>query len=1324
MEGAGYDGSMIDFAHLHVHTDASLLDGAATAADLAGRAAALGMKHLAITDHGNMFGVLKFRDACEKAGIHPVIGCEFYMTRGSRHERESLKHSIDEDEKTEGKSYHLVLLSTGETGYRNLLKLASAAYTEGFYYKPRIDEELLIKHHEGLICLSACLAGEIPRLILAGKKDEAEKRALWFRDLFGPENYYLELQDHGIGAQKASNPAIIEIAKKTGIGLVVTNDVHYLERADSVVHDVLLCIGTKKKRADENRLRFEGDQFYLKSAEEMAALFPEYPQAVANTVKIAERCKTEIPKVETKDLVNYLPAFDIPLGYENADEYIRACAMEGLAERYGNYDASIRERAEYELKTIIDMGFTGYFLIVADFINWAKKNDIPVGPGRGSGPGSIVAYALRITDVNPIKYGLLFERFLNPERISMPDFDVDFCQERRGEVIDYVTQKYGAERVGQIITFTTLKARAVIKDVARVLDIPLNESNMIVGLIPESPKTTLKSAFEDEPKLAELEKDPRYAELFHFARKLEGKSRNTGLHAAGVVIGKSKLDNYVPLYRDPTTGGVATQFTMDQLESAGLVKMDFLGLENLDLIKNAVTIVRSKGGGYADFDIEKIPEDDKTTFEMLSEGKSSGIFQFESDGMQNILKQTKPAKIEDLIALNALYRPGPMDFIPQYIKCKNGVEPIRYPDESLKDILEETYGVIVYQEQVMQVAQRIAGYSLGQADLLRRAMGKKKVDVMAAEKEKFIAGAVQKGFKKELADNIFEILLPFAGYGFNKSHAAVYSVIAYKTAYLKANFPVEFMAAKLTTVINSTDKLLVYIDEARKMGITIEPPDAQNSKRLFSVNGNKIFYGLLGVKGIGAAPADEIIRAREEGGPFKDFMDFLDRVDIKITGKKVVELLIQTGAFDSFGINRSTLAENLERAVEYAQKKKDDRNSAQGSLFEDSGEKEYDDFKFTPAPDWARGEKLRMEKELIGFYFSGHPLDEYKEVLRHLVTADISKPESLIAGMDYVFAGVIKTLRPLQIKKGRNAGSFMGAGVLSGYDGDIELTFFTDTWEKYRGKLEVDSVAVVKGKYDIRNEKPSVIVKEIAGIEEAAPFGVPKDAAPGAPSLPAETARHSAGMAGTSTANNFSPSGGASIALLDRYKDFWKRAVKVNIANPETAKEGEAFTLVGILTALKPYQIQKGKNNGRWMGFGSLTDYNGSADITFFCDEWEKYGGSLAIDTVIAFSGAYNRRDDKRGFIFKEPLDISRAEEMAWRELHIRLQKDAVKTMEDLYPVRDCICEYSGSCSVYFHVPVEDNEIRLRSVALGASARNDHINALKNCAVVEDAWLS
>ncbi|GHV82876.1 hypothetical protein AGMMS50212_02160 [Spirochaetia bacterium] len=606
---------MTDFAHLHVHTDSSLLDGAASCKDLAKKAAAFGMKHLAITDHGNMFGVLKFRDACKDAGIHPVIGCEFYMAQGSRHERSSLKHNIalsdDDDEKSEGKSYHLVLLSTCEQGYRNLMQLSSYSFMEGFYYKPRIDEELLVKYHEGLICLSACVAGEIPRLILAGKKDEAEKRALWFQDLFGKDNYFLEIQDHGLKVQNDSNPAIIEIAKKTGIGLVVTNDVHYLEQQDSIAHDVLLCIGTKKKRSDEKRMRFEGDQFYLKSGDEMAALFPEYPEAVENTLKIAERCSTEIPKVASNDLVNYLPDFEIPKEYSNMNEYLRAETYKGIKERYPLCTDAVNERVEYELKVIIEMGFTGYFLIVADFINWAKKNDIPVGPGRGSGAGSIVAYSLRITDVEPLKYGLLFERFLNPARVSMPDFDVDFCQARRAEVIDYVTNKYGRNRVGQIITFSTLSARAVIKDVARVLDIPLAETNAIVQMIPEAPKMTLKKAFEYEPKLSNVEKDPRYQELFEIARKLEGKSRNSGLHAAGVVIGKEDLINYVPLYKDSTTGGIASQFTMEQLESCGLVKMDFLGLVNLDIIKNAVALVRKKSAELADFEIEKIPEDDK-----------------------------------------------------------------------------------------------------------------------------------------------------------------------------------------------------------------------------------------------------------------------------------------------------------------------------------------------------------------------------------------------------------------------------------------------------------------------------------------------------------------------------------------------------------------------------------------------------------------------------------------------------------------------------------------------------------------------------------------
>ncbi|MDR2520973.1 MAG: DNA polymerase III subunit alpha, partial [Spirochaetaceae bacterium] len=977
------------FAHLHVHTDFSLLDGAASCKQLADKARLLGMKHLAITDHGNMFGVLKFRDAClfdknhdplpEDQRIHPVIGCEFYMSETDRFERSSMKRSQDEtSEAADGKPYHLILLAENDAGYRNLMTLSSLAYIEGFYGKPRIDNELLEKYHDGLICLSACIAGEIPRLVLRGKREQARARALALRAIFGPDNFFLEIQDHGIEQQRECNPVLAQIARETGIGLVATNDVHYLDKEDDVAQDILICIGTQKKRDDEKRMKFSSSEFYLKSAAEMAALFPEYPDALENTVKIAERCNCAIPFVPVKELANYLPGFDIPLGFSGMDEYIRDAAMKGIAARYGEVTPALRERAEYELQTITSMGFSGYFLIVADFIIWAKAHDIPVGPGRGSGAGSIVAYALQITDIDPLKYNLLFERFLNPERISMPDFDVDFCQDRRGEVIEYVTQKYGKERVGQIITFGTLKAKNAVKDVARVLGISIDDSNMISKLIPDGPKVTLKTAFADEPKLQELEADPRYTELFAIARKLEGKNRNPGLHAAGIVIGKKPLINYVPLYYDNKSGGIATQWTMDLIESCGLVKMDFLGLATLTVIKNTEDIVRRRGGDFAQFSIKNIPETDEATFRLFREGRTASVFQFESDGMQNVLKQAKPDTIEDLIALNALYRPGPMDNIPQFIRSKNGEQAIRYPDPCLEDILKETYGVIVYQEQVMQVAQRIAGYSLGEADLLRRAMGKKKLEVMQKEKEKFIAGALKRGFPESTADVIFEILIPFAGYGFNKSHAAAYSIIAYQTAYLKANFPAEFMAASLTNVMHDTDKLAKYIDEARGMGIPIDPPDVNHSEKLFAVVDGRIVFGFLGIKGVGEGPSEAVIAGRA-GGPYTGFMDFLDRVDIKAVSKKAIELLIQTGAFDRFGEARAVLAENMEKAVEYSQKKKDDKAGGQESLFGDTSEKEYADFVFARRADWTREEKLQMEKALIGFYFSGHPLDDYKE---------------------------------------------------------------------------------------------------------------------------------------------------------------------------------------------------------------------------------------------------------------------------------------------------------------------------------------------------------
>ncbi|NLJ46236.1 MAG: DNA polymerase III subunit alpha, partial [Treponema sp.] len=825
----------MSFVHLHNHSDYSLLDGAASVKSMVAKAKALGMPGLALTDHGNLFGALEFYKECKAQGVNPVVGSEFYVAGASRFEKTGTESG--------NKYYHLVLLAKDAEGWRNLVKLSSASYVEGFYYKPRIDDEILARHSGGLICSTACVAGEIPQLILMGRADAAEAKILLYRELFGADSFYLELQDHGIPEERTVNAALVSLGRKHGIPLVATNDMHYLDRQDASAHDILLCVGTNRKVSDRDRMRFPGTEFYMKTPEEMGALFSEVPEALSNTLRINEMVRLTIPQPGP-----LLPDFEIPPDFGPAEDaraeepaarvraavarlddrticqphpeygkrecsdlapeqrkalearlaqpvtrYFIHLSNEGFRRRYGEGTREQRDRLDFELAVIILMDFTGYFLIVADFINWAKDHGIPVGPGRGSGAGSIVAYSLRITDIEPLKYNLLFERFLNPERVSMPDFDVDFCFERREEVIDYVTRKYGTDRVGQIITFGTLKAKAVIKDVARALDIPFEDSNNIAKLVPDDPKMTLAKAFEQEPKLRVLAEDPRYTELFEVARKLEGKSRHSSYHAAGIVIGKTALTDYVPLFKDPHEETIATQFTMDQLEACGLVKMDFLGLKTLTLIQNTLALVAKRGIELTE---ESIPEDDAATFRLLGEGKSTSIFQFESSGMQGVLKQAKPDRIEDLIALNALYRPGPMDNIPQFVDCKFGREPIQYPHPVLEPILRETYGVIVYQEQVMQAAQLLAGFSLGGADLLRRAMGKKKVEEMAKQRALFVSGCAERNSIPEArANEIFDLLDKFAGYGFNKSHAAAYAVVAYRTAYLKANFPAEFMAA-------------------------------------------------------------------------------------------------------------------------------------------------------------------------------------------------------------------------------------------------------------------------------------------------------------------------------------------------------------------------------------------------------------------------------------------------------------------------------------------------------------------------------------------------
>ena len=1383
---------MVGFVHLHVHSDFSLLDAAVSVMSLADKAEALGMKALALTDHGNMFGIMEFIAACKetivessegekehrprKNPIKPIIGCEVYVSPGSRFEKKG----------TEGdnKYYHLILLAATREGYFNLVKLCTFAYTEGFYYRPRIDEELLAEYHGGLIALSACVSGEIPRLIRAGKMAEAEQKALYYRDLFGADgqgrpNFYLEIQDHGIPAdvlkcpfsQRDINREIAAISHKTGIPLVATNDVHYLNRDDSEAHDVLLCIGTAQfQNAEKRKKQYYGDQFFLKSGDEMSVLFREYPDAVVNTGSIAGRCAADIPEITSKELPNYLPECDLPPGFASAGGYLRHLAAEGLVRRYprafdawkneagGNEWPEIQKRLDYELDVIINMGFTGYFLIVVDFINWAREHDISVGPGRGSGAGSIVAYALQITNIDPLKYGLLFERFLNPERVTMPDFDIDFANEGRDDVIKYVTGKYGKERVGQIITFGTLGAKAVIKDVARTLGISIGESEKIAKLIPLRPGITLKKAFEEEPRLREIESDPAYTRLFALARKLEGLNRHSSLHASGVVIGKSALHDLLPLFKDTKTGAIATQYDMNHLEKCGLVKMDFLGLKTLDVIKHTEGLIRLRGGEYAGFSIEAVSEDDEATFKMLGEGQSFEIFQFESDGMRDVLKRAKPGKVEDLIALNALYRPGPMANIPRFIDSKNGIQAISYPDPSLEETLKETYGVIVYQEQVMQVARIIAGFTLGHADELRRAMGKKIMEKMVREKKKFIAGARERGYSEKKADDIFELLVPFAGYGFNKSHAAGYAVLAYRTAYLKANFPAEFMAASLTNEIYSQDKdkLSGCIAEVRKMGLVIDPPDINNSQKLFTVVDGRLVYGLLGIKGLGDGPADEIVHCRQEA-PYRDFMDFLNRVDIKGVGKSVIERLIQTGAFDRLGTRREILLGNLDRAVEYVLKIQDDKKEGQGSLFGDTGEKEYPDFIFEDFPETGRADKLNIEKELIGFYFSGHPMDEYRKIWQKAVKADLGHPENLIPG-SHILVGLLKNVKPITTGKGEK----MAFASLEDYNGEIEITFFPGVWEKYRDKIENDKVVVLKGKIDYQKNKDkySFAVDEYLETDDLERAVREEE---------------------------------AQARKWDKYRNIWKYAKDLDLRLLDLgALAGAApgtYTVLGAVKSLRTH-IDK---NGKEMAFGTIQNFRGEVDAVFFARPWENCKALVALDEILALKGTVDpprekkpegnsgsdgsRRSVRPGFVVSSMHDLNKlvraaakmadrqssgisgrvsgetpagetpadknpageipagettaktgaektagADAAVYREVHIRLAAAAAGNEMALYSIRDCLEGNPGACPVFIHIPALEGETVIRTTGKIDAGIPESVGLLAKCAGVTEVW--
>ena len=1322
---------MTNFVHLHVHSDYSLADASVSVSSLVKRAKELEMTHLALTDHGNMFGAMEFIEACNKIdnAVKPIIGCEVYVSPGSRFEKKGAEH--------ENKYYHMVLLAQTREGYFNLVKICSYAYTEGFYYRPRIDNEILSRHHKGLIALSACASGEIPRLIQAGKTDDAQNRALYYRDLFGKDEngepcFYLEVQDHGIPSgglrgsdlsQKEINDEVAKISKKTGIPLAATNDVHYLDQDDYIAHDILLCIGTAKTRTEENRKKYFGKEFYFKTGDEMRSLLGEYSGAIENTVRIASRCNADIPVIEVKDLPKYLPNFDIPQGFKSAEDYLRHITTEGLPKRYSKEMAdngaeweNIKKRAEYELDTIIGMGFTGYFLIVADFIWYANRNGIPVGPGRGSGAGSIVAYSLRITDIDPLKYNLLFERFLNPDRISMPDFDIDFANYGRDDVIKYVTEKYGKERVGQIITFGTLGAKQVIKDVARTLGISIPESDMITKLIPRGADVTLENSVANEPKLREYEQDSRYIELFQLARKLEGLNRHSSLHAAGVVIGKAPLMELVPLYQerdDSKTGrpgAVATQFSMNYLEPCGLVKMDFLGLKTLDVIKNAEDLIRQRGGKYSDFSVKEEPEDNKKAFKMLGEGNSYGIFQFESDGMRDILKQTKPGSIADLTALNAMYRPGPMQNIPRFVDSKNGKQKITYPDKSLEGILKETYGVIVYQEQVMEVAKIIAGYSMGKADLLRRAMGKKKKEILDKEKIPFLEGAVNQGFSREKAGEIYDMLVPFAGYGFNKSHAAAYSVIAYHTAFIKANFPAEFFAANLTNDIHSADKdrLSHCIDEARRMSLEVEPPNINKSDKLFTVVDGRIIFGFLGIKGVGEASSNEIVRCRLEGGHYKSFIDFLDRVDIKLVGKKVIELLVQTGAFDNFGITRETLEGNLEKAVEFALKKKEEKQFGQSSLFDDTDEDNIQEFKFAEYPTISRSDRLNLEKQLIGFYFSGHPMDEYKQIWQDTVKVNLGQTESLKPG-SCVLVGIIKNIKTITTAKG----SKMAFASLSDYNGEIEITFFSGPWERVMNVIKPDNVAILKGKIDYQKDKDKysfiaenvvskqeidIVIKEIKEQDE-------KD----------KVHRNT------------------WLYMADLKSSFFKNAKKGN------------YTVIGYLSSLRDLQDKHGNE----MAFGTLQDFEGEIDLVFFSKVYTDCRHYLKLNEIIALKGSIDPENYKnpekisfrvtsiadfpqlsRSAIRKEAakeaapkIEIEAEKEKMPHDIHIKLKKGCADNMEELNQLRDFLADNSGSVTIYIHIPVSDGEKTVRAASgLDVNGNENVLSELMNCNCVEEVW--
>lgn len=1052
------------FVHLHSHTEYSLFDGISRIGELVSHVKEMGQTALAITDHGVMYGAVYLYKECIKQGVKPIIGCEIYVTRGSR---------FDKSGNGKEKLAHLILLAENNEGYQNLIKICSKAWTEGYYHRPRADHELLEKYHEGLIVTSACVGGEVPQAILNGDMDEARKVIEFYINTFGKDNYFLEIQNHGLPEEAAVRPVLASLAKEYGLGLVATNDFHYTKKEDARSQEIKLCISTGKTLDDPYHFHFANDEFYCKSGDEMRAILGNFPGAIENTRVIADRCNVELTFGEHK-----LPSFDVPEG-ETAASYLRKLCEKALPERYAVVTDKERSRMDYELGVIDKMGFSDYFLIVMDFIHYAKSHGIPIGPGRGSAAGSIVSYLLHITEVDPLRFDLLFERFLNPARVSMPDIDTDLCYRRRGEVIEYLARKYGSDQVAQIITFGTLAARAVIRDVGRVTNMPLREVDRIAKMVPVGPGVTLKKTMEGSREFRDLyDSDTTVHRLIDHCLDLEGISRNSGTHAAGVVICSKPVEEYVPIQLTQD-GFIQTQYEKDQVEQLGLLKMDLLGLRNLTVIHDALEMIRENRG--IDLDINKIPSEDEETCKMLCDGDTIGVFQSESSGFTSLLMQLHPERFEDLIPMVALYRPGPLGsgMAEDFIKRKHGKIPVEYPHPSLEPILKETYGVILYQEQVMQIASVMGGFSLGQADMLRRAMGHKEPEILQQNRETFVDGAVANGVDDRTANYVFDLMVHFAGYGFNKSHSVCYGWIAWQTAYLKAHYRPEFMAAMMTCYNGDRDKVSRYISDTRRAGVVIAAPDVNLSEAYFSVKGDKILFGLDGIQNVGEGAVRSIIEARKQGGPFKSLSDFVERADNRGLNSRACESLIRCGALDSLGANRSQLLAALPEALGDAQSIRNERASGQLNLF--GGEETPETIVYPDLPDMDPKEKIEWERKLLGFYVSGHPLDSYKEQLKactplYHLTAEGNQYD----GRMVTIGGTISRIKGTMTKKGQP----MGYVTIEDYDGEVETVVFPSVWETVRPILAEDAAVAIRGRVQANERDVRVLAEEIIPLDK------------------------------------------------------------------------------------------------------------------------------------------------------------------------------------------------------------------------------------------------